>query len=273
MSDLLTMSTLGGFSKSFLSSLRVLFDILDDHDSGYVRLADIEERWRDDGSVDSLPPGVTTALRQVAPPDGRLTFERFVAGLRLALLQGGNTPDRERNSNVEPNPNGHKTNMSNIGPPSLTAKQRAFAFSTAQIGGKASYLQNDHGGSGGAARSGSNSDLQYNQITNYPAGRSSGIHSESDLLTKCRPQSKSRGQEEKQRSSNKQSDYRKLGDGKSSTSSCSALDQASGQLKNQRHFPRPSLTQCCHPLPQSRRRAIVAWWCYSGRDREYQSIK
>ena len=230
MSDLLTMSTLGGFSKSFLSSLQVLFDILDDHDSGYVKLADIEERWRDDGSVDSLPPGVTTALRQVAPPDGRLTFERFVAGLRLALLQGGNSPDRKRNSNVEPNPNEHKTSMSNIGPPSLTAKQRAFAFSTAQIGGKASYMQNEHGGSAGATRSGSNSDLRYNQITNHPAGRSTGIHSESDLLAKCqqRPQSKSRGQEEKQRSLNKQSDYRKLSDGKSSPSSCSALDRAPG---------------------------------------------
>ena len=221
------MSTLGGFSKSFLSSLRVLFDILDDHNSGFVKLSDIEERWRDDGSVDSLPPGVTTALRQVAPPDGKLTFERFVAGLRLALLQGATAPEQKRNSEVGPNPNGHKTSMSNIGPPSLTAKQRAFAFSTAQIGGKASYSQNEHGGSAGATRSGCNSDLQYNQITNHPAGRSSGIRSESDLLTKCRPQSKGRDQEQ-QRSSHKQSDYRKLGDGKSSTSSCSALDQASG---------------------------------------------
>ena len=225
MSDLLTMSTLGGFPTSFLSSLRVLFDILDDHDSGYVKLADIEERWRDDGSVDSLPPGVTTALRKVAPPDGKLTFERFVAGLKLALLQGGTAPEQKINSEVEPNPNRHKTS-----PPSLTAKQRAFAFSTAQIGGKASYLQNELGGSARAPRSGSNSDLRYNQ-TNHPAGRSSRIPSETDLLTKWqqRPQSKTKGvDQERQRSSNKQSDYRRPGDGKSSTSSCSALDQASG---------------------------------------------
>ena len=79
-------STLDGMPKQFVSSLKVLFDILDEEKSGLVRLADIESRWKD-GEVSGLPNGVVEALKKVTPASGKLTFERFVAGLKIALLR------------------------------------------------------------------------------------------------------------------------------------------------------------------------------------------
>ena len=79
-------STLDGMPKQFVSSLKVLFDILDEEKSGLVRLTDIESRWKD-GEVSGLPSGVVDALKKVTPASGKLTFERFVAGLKIALLR------------------------------------------------------------------------------------------------------------------------------------------------------------------------------------------
>lgn len=76
--------SLDGLPKQFVSSLRILFDILDEGRSGFVRFRDIESRWSDDG-VRGLPPGVIDALRKVTPANGLLSFNRFVAGLRLVL--------------------------------------------------------------------------------------------------------------------------------------------------------------------------------------------
>uniref|UniRef100_A0A8D2J1P8 Suppressor APC domain containing 2 n=1 Tax=Varanus komodoensis TaxID=61221 RepID=A0A8D2J1P8_VARKO len=69
------------------SSLRPLFDILDDRRRGCVHLREIESRWRlpPDGEGPALPPGVLEGLRRAAPPSGYLTFERFVLGLRASL--------------------------------------------------------------------------------------------------------------------------------------------------------------------------------------------
>ena len=72
--------------KQFLSSLRILFDILDENRTGLIRLQDIESRWSDDG-VRGLPPGVVDGLRKVTPPNGLLSFDRFVAGLKLVLVK------------------------------------------------------------------------------------------------------------------------------------------------------------------------------------------
>ncbi|KAK6978745.1 hypothetical protein BgiMline_019681 [Biomphalaria glabrata] len=78
--------TTDGLPKQFLSSLRILFDILDENQTGFIRLRDIESRWSDDG-VKGLPPGVVEGLRKVTPPNGLLSFERFVSGLKLALMR------------------------------------------------------------------------------------------------------------------------------------------------------------------------------------------
>ncbi|XP_046570561.1 suppressor APC domain-containing protein 2-like isoform X2 [Haliotis rubra] len=78
--------TIDGLPKQFVSSLRILFEILDEGRSGYVRLCDIESRWSENG-VKGLPTGVVEALRKVTPSDGLLSFSKFVSGLRLALLK------------------------------------------------------------------------------------------------------------------------------------------------------------------------------------------
>ena len=84
-------STLDGMPKQFVSSLKVLFDILDEEKSGLVRFSDIESRWKD-GEVSGLPNGVVEALKKVTPASGKLTFERFVAGLKIALLRNKGNP-------------------------------------------------------------------------------------------------------------------------------------------------------------------------------------
>lgn len=50
-------SPLENLPKKFVSSMRTLFDIMDDKRTGFVRLSDIEARWQDDGSK-GLPHGV-----------------------------------------------------------------------------------------------------------------------------------------------------------------------------------------------------------------------
>lgn len=82
-------STLDGLPKQFVSSLRVLFNILDEERTGYVKVGDIESRW-EGSDVAGLPSGVLEALRKVTPPSGKITFERFVGGLKIALLRTQN---------------------------------------------------------------------------------------------------------------------------------------------------------------------------------------
>lgn len=72
--------------KQFVAAMRTLFDIMDDKRSGYVRLTDIEQRWKDDGAK-GLPHGVIDSLQKVTPPNGLLSFERFCAGLKICLLR------------------------------------------------------------------------------------------------------------------------------------------------------------------------------------------
>ena len=107
-------STLDGLPKQFVSSLKVLFDILDTEKSGLVRLSDIESRWKD-GEVSGLPNGVLGALKKVTPATGKLTFERFVAGLKIALLRKkgdgvGNSPQNNITSS------GSATSTGGLGP-------------------------------------------------------------------------------------------------------------------------------------------------------------
>lgn len=80
-----------GLPRAFLQSLRTLFDILDDRQRGYVHLREIESRWQG-ADARELPCGVLEGLRQVAPANGYLTFERFVAGLRTSLLNADGGP-------------------------------------------------------------------------------------------------------------------------------------------------------------------------------------
>lgn len=78
--------TMESLPKQFVSAMRTLFDIMDDKHTGYVKLTDIENRWRDDRTK-GLPRGVIESLQKVASHDGLLTFERFCTGLKICLLR------------------------------------------------------------------------------------------------------------------------------------------------------------------------------------------
>lgn len=90
--------------KQFITAMRTLFDIMDDKRTGYVKLTDIENRWRDDRTK-GLPRGVIESLQKVASHEGLLTFEKFCTGLKICLLrnqvQNANKPERIINGDVE----------------------------------------------------------------------------------------------------------------------------------------------------------------------------
>lgn len=90
--------------KQFVSAMRTLFDIMDDKRTGYVKLTDIENRWRDDRTR-GLPRGVIESLQKVASHEGLLTFERFCTGLKICLLrnqvQNGSNKPENTNDDVD----------------------------------------------------------------------------------------------------------------------------------------------------------------------------
>ncbi|XP_059495380.1 suppressor APC domain-containing protein 2-like [Stegostoma tigrinum] len=80
--------------RSFLVSLRTLFDILDQEGRGSVELREIESRWTGEGRREAaLPAGLMACLRRAAAPSGRLTFPRLLAGIRAALQQEACNPE------------------------------------------------------------------------------------------------------------------------------------------------------------------------------------
>ncbi|XP_049547728.1 uncharacterized protein LOC125959041 [Anopheles darlingi] len=96
-----------GLPKAFVAAMRTLFDIMDDRKTGFVRLADIEDRWLDDGSK-GMPRGVIDSLRKVTPPSGMLSFERFCIGLKMCLvrnqpLSNGGSVDSGGSSSITTN--------------------------------------------------------------------------------------------------------------------------------------------------------------------------
>ncbi|XP_052892961.1 uncharacterized protein LOC128300804 [Anopheles moucheti] len=99
-----------GLPKAFVAAMRTLFDIMDDRKTGFVRLADIEERWQDDGSK-GLPRGVIDSLRKVTPPNGHLSFERFCGGLKICLLRN-QTPGLLGASSIAHGVTSHSTSSS-----------------------------------------------------------------------------------------------------------------------------------------------------------------
>ncbi|XP_074654468.1 uncharacterized protein LOC141908351 [Tubulanus polymorphus] len=74
-----------GLPEQFVKSLRMLFDILDEKNTGFIKLTDIQLYWH--GNEEGLPEGVLDSLRQITPRSGKLSFDRFVTGLKIALLK------------------------------------------------------------------------------------------------------------------------------------------------------------------------------------------
>lgn len=107
-------SAFDALPKPFVQSMKTLFDILDDQQTGYVKFLDIEKGWQDDGSK-GLPRGVIESLRKVTPTNGLLTFERFCAGLKLCLLKNQNQLQTQTENNNIKNISNNINNSNTIG--------------------------------------------------------------------------------------------------------------------------------------------------------------
>lgn len=129
-----------GLPKQFVSSLRILFDILDEEHTGRIRLRDIESRWSDEG-VRDLPTGVMEGLRKVAPSNGLLTFDCFVAGLKAALLQGGGSDQHSKRRSLSTSSGlpAQKENRSPPGTAPLSARYPTQTYTSSNA------LQSDSG--------------------------------------------------------------------------------------------------------------------------------
>lgn len=79
-------SSSDGLPRQFVESMHTLFNILDEEQTGMISLQDIQSRWRE-GKAEGLPSGVLSALSKVTPANGYINFDRFVAGLKIALLR------------------------------------------------------------------------------------------------------------------------------------------------------------------------------------------
>lgn len=97
--------------REFLRYLKTLFDILDEKGTGFVRLTDIESRWKTKHGSNGLSEGVIENLRKVTPKNGLLSFERLCTGMKLALK----TQPRAHTNEVNGTTNGldHSSKRSN----------------------------------------------------------------------------------------------------------------------------------------------------------------
>ncbi|XP_033119232.1 suppressor APC domain-containing protein 2-like [Anneissia japonica] len=104
-------SPIDNLPKAFVSSLKVLFDILDEDRDGMIALKDIETRWKGE-DVNGVPPGVLEALKKVTPKTGRLSFERFCTGLKISLINS----KFEKTSNGKPQEEKQHPNTATVRP-------------------------------------------------------------------------------------------------------------------------------------------------------------
>lgn len=107
--------------REFLRYLKTLFDILDEKGTGFVRLADIESRWKTKHGSNGLSEGVIESLRKVTPKNGLLSFERLCTGMKLGLK----TQPRAQTNGVNGTANGldHSCKRSNSLPQLDTASK------------------------------------------------------------------------------------------------------------------------------------------------------
>lgn len=85
--------------EKFIALMKTLFDLLDDGSTGFVLTADLEKWWDAESNGASaagssvasqmsvLPSDVLDTLKRIAPPDGRLSFEMFITGVKMWLAQ------------------------------------------------------------------------------------------------------------------------------------------------------------------------------------------
>ncbi|XP_071981567.1 suppressor APC domain-containing protein 2 isoform X2 [Engystomops pustulosus] len=137
-----------GLPRAFLHSLRTLFDILDDERRGYVHIAEIESRWRG-ADTRELPPGVLQCLRKVAPPDGFLTFERFVVGLRTSMFNSQNRENYQAGAPRAPGKVGYTCKPQPLGVRSINGSAPCRRTDTARTGEEVKPMCRSHSESTG----------------------------------------------------------------------------------------------------------------------------
>ncbi|KAI1289465.1 Suppressor APC domain-containing protein 2 [Halotydeus destructor] len=74
-----------GLPAKLMVALRELFDIFDDQQTNYIKIADIECRWKEDENS-FCPKGFMESLRKVST-SGYIDFERFCAAIKICLLR------------------------------------------------------------------------------------------------------------------------------------------------------------------------------------------
>jgi len=92
---------LEGLPDTFITAMKQLFCLLDVEGCGQVHIEDIAENWSPDGAGAVLPPNIVPSLKKVTTPDGYLTFERFCAGLKIAILRHSAQRHRQIDSSEE----------------------------------------------------------------------------------------------------------------------------------------------------------------------------
>ena len=84
-----------GLPRNFVAALKSLFDELDDQKTGFIKLADIECRWREEEYNPNVPPGLIDCLAKVQTANGTIDFERFCAGIKVCLLRAKLTNNKD----------------------------------------------------------------------------------------------------------------------------------------------------------------------------------
>uniref|UniRef100_A0A0K2TJY0 Suppressor APC domain-containing protein n=1 Tax=Lepeophtheirus salmonis TaxID=72036 RepID=A0A0K2TJY0_LEPSM len=80
---------------TFVHSMKKLFDYFDVDHSGRIPIATICSRWNPDKArAENLPPDLIRHLEKVTDRRGFLTFERFCAGLKIAILRHQPSPEK-----------------------------------------------------------------------------------------------------------------------------------------------------------------------------------
>jgi len=76
-----------GLHPAFVDSMAALFKVMDVESKGWIHVEEFSQNWRPDELDQHLPANLVESLRKTATVDGKLTFERLCAGLKIAILR------------------------------------------------------------------------------------------------------------------------------------------------------------------------------------------
>ena len=84
--------TTSGLSDHLTKILRTFFDLFDEQKSGFVNLCDIQHEI-----VQTIPmTGLLESLQKVTNSEGKISYERFLAGVKMTMLRNHGTPEKKK---------------------------------------------------------------------------------------------------------------------------------------------------------------------------------